>query len=175
MLQQDVDEVSSARAPLLKKRKCKEGQLPPGPTTCEEALNWVPPCLQQMHDIGLGLYNVDYRDRLQKALASGILLRTDFSGLGGPEEALDQILTGLGMSHELVTCQQGSLKWGVWANIKVTFRGGIHEVRQPRIRMDNSAFSCRDVSQGVLYELHFSGAGLHAFARLMKRCIPLFA
>ena len=106
MLQQDVDEVSSARAPLLKKRKCKEGQLPPGPTTCEEALNWVPPCLHQMHDMGLGLYNVDYRDRLQKALASGLLLRTDFSGLGGPEEALDQILTGLGMSRELVTCQR---------------------------------------------------------------------
>ncbi|OLP89574.1 hypothetical protein AK812_SmicGene28969 [Symbiodinium microadriaticum] len=101
MLQPDVDETFAE--PLLKKRR---SYLPDGPKTASEAHDWVSTCLTKLADRGRMLFNVNFCERLQKSLQVGLCLRTDYSGLGGPEEALCQLARGLRLDESVLMCQR---------------------------------------------------------------------
>eukprot|EP00439_Symbiodinium_sp_Y106_P025582 s5201_g3.t1 len=101
MLQQDVDEAFTE--PLLKKRR---PDLPDGPKTASEAHDWVCTCLTKLADRGQQFFHIDFCERLQQSLQSGLCLRTDYSGLGGPEEALCQLARGLHLDERVLMCQR---------------------------------------------------------------------
>ena len=102
MLQPDVD-ACFAEPPL---KRLKNDDLPDGPKTAAAALDWVQPCLQSLKRRGLELFNVDYLSKLRETLQNGLCLRTDYSGVGGPEEALDLIFAGLELPGQLLKCQR---------------------------------------------------------------------
>ena len=102
MLQSDTD--SSFVEPPLK--KLKNDDLPDGPKTPAEAQNWVAACLKSLEHVGLEVFRVDYASKLRATLQKGLCLRTDYSGVGGPEEALSLIFHGLGLNDDLLNCQR---------------------------------------------------------------------
>ena len=106
MLRRDVDDVCEAQPPL-KRRKDEEGTLPSGPKTIAEAMKWAESTESMLRQLGQGFFNRDYAARLRETLLSGVCLRTGYSGLGGPEEALHQIVFALRLPPDVVKCQRG--------------------------------------------------------------------
>ncbi|CAE7778137.1 unnamed protein product [Symbiodinium sp. CCMP2592] len=108
-LQCDFDE--SFSSPVRRKRKA-DGELDgiSGPRSHAEADAWVDSTMKLLRDRGLREFGVDFADRLLQALqpGTGICMRSDYSGLGGPEEAWWQIAKALRLDHEVITCQRCS-------------------------------------------------------------------
>ena len=91
--------------PPLKKRK--EANLVPGPNTHADVDRWASRSLDALQSTGLEEFGIDFAARLRNKLAAGLCMRTDYSGLGGPEEAFDQIFRALGSSEAFqFTCQR---------------------------------------------------------------------
>ena len=104
-LQSDFDTTCLSLEPPLKKRK--EPNLAPGPDTHADADRWAFKSLEALRDTGLQQFGVDFAARLRSTLAAGLCMRTDYSGLGGPEEALDQVFRALGNREAFqFTCQR---------------------------------------------------------------------
>lgn len=53
---------------------------------------WAPAHLRQMKNQGAALFGVDFAASTARAFEMGLNLNTDYSGLGGPEVALQQVL-----------------------------------------------------------------------------------
>ena len=100
MLEPDVECIPAQ--PALKRRK-NDKAWPLGPASSAEAFAWAPRSLQMLRDRGLAHLGENYAARLHRALQQGICLRTDYSGLGGAEEALHQLVAALNLPE---TCQQ---------------------------------------------------------------------
>ena len=70
-------------------------RLPPrGPCSASECLMWAGADIQALHCRGEKFLGHDYTCRLETVLKGGVGLRTDYSGVGGAEEALKHIMLG---------------------------------------------------------------------------------
>ena len=91
------------------KRRRTEVLLPLGPQTHAEADAWVQSSMIGLRDRGMQEFGVDFSVSLQASLepGRGLCLRTDYSGMGGPEEALHQMEMALSLDSSALVCQQG--------------------------------------------------------------------
>lgn len=65
----------------------------PGPADARAAVHWALADLDSLATQGAICFGVQFEERLKTVLNSGVILRTDYSGIGGAEEALQQIIT----------------------------------------------------------------------------------
>ena len=78
--------------------------LPLGPQTAAESVRWAPQLLDQLAAHSKKYFGVDFALQAEERLRCGICLRTDYSGLGSPEEALSKILVAV-QSHSFAEFQ----------------------------------------------------------------------
>ena len=71
---------------------CTLDDAPAGPASAEEAVLWAMDDLQAMRSVGMEHFKVDFQKRVLEVLIRGVGLVTDYSGIGGAEEAQHQIL-----------------------------------------------------------------------------------
>ena len=88
MLQADCDDVHAFVAePARKKTRWADFQR--GPRTCEEAFEWPRSMVELLSKQGLEHFQQDFGLRLREAMCrDGLCMRSDYSGMGAPEEAL---------------------------------------------------------------------------------------
>ena len=107
-LQFDYDVAMELEGRRKVKRQKLRNDFPPGPRTHAEADAWVTSTMNALRERGLQQFNVDFAVRLVDAMqpGHGVCLRTDYSGMGGPEEALHEIVMALGIDSSAVICQR---------------------------------------------------------------------
>ena len=69
--------------------------LPAGPSNGREAVHWASTDLDALSVRGIAKVGVDLKHRLVAALKRGVIMRTDYSGVGGAEESLRQMLLAM--------------------------------------------------------------------------------
>ena len=62
-----------------------------GPRTVAEVFRWAEFAWLSLKGIGDVLFNTDFSVRLAASLRAGVVLSTDYSGMGGPEECFEMI------------------------------------------------------------------------------------
>ena len=102
--------------PVQKRRRLFESKLlesrPLGPRTHADADGWVHDSFRMLKECGQRFFGVDFSVQLLQRLepSRGVCMRTDYSGLGGPEEALEQIIRALQLDDSSVRCQRAGDK-----------------------------------------------------------------
>ncbi|CAK8998033.1 unnamed protein product [Durusdinium trenchii] len=69
--------------------------VPEGPRTAAESVCWAPRLLKVFKEQSIRHFETDFSFAAQAMSQKGIALRTDYSGLGSPEEAMSKVLTAL--------------------------------------------------------------------------------
>ena len=84
--------------------------LPLGPQTAAESVRRAPQLLDQLAAHSKKYFGVDFALQAEERLRCGICLRTDYSGLGSPGEALSKILVAV-QSHSFAELQSDPKKF----------------------------------------------------------------
>ena len=63
-----------------------------GPEDASAAVHWAEEDVKSLQTQGLAVFEVDFAERFTEVLTSGVDLRTDYSGIGGAEEAFASIV-----------------------------------------------------------------------------------
>ena len=90
--------------PPLKRQRDEE--LPCGPKTAEESFGWAESSFNKLQQRGKELVGEDCAALVKSALRSGLCWRTDYSGLGSPEEALHDIFNAFSADATRLYCQR---------------------------------------------------------------------
>ena len=72
---------------------------PLGPQSVAEAARWAPSDVQILTEHGIKYFGVDFGKFLLATMSKGVFMRTDYSGIGGAEEALSKVAAAVADAH----------------------------------------------------------------------------
>ena len=129
-----------------------------GPKTAAQSVCWAPDAWTSLELQGVKFFETDLAAIAHEQLCKGLLFSSDYSGIGCPEEALDQILTA--------ACEKGAVPDGsLFANLRA---GDVSQCCREVLHAHSGPFSPQCIHDDILHRIRPS---LHGrFMKMREAC-----
>ena len=117
--------------------------LPPGPARVAECQAWASHYWKALEVRGGNLLNTNLAHKLESALSAGVWISTEYSGVGGPEYALHQIVMARQQGSRPPDFDIGVLRAGdIKAECRSLLLQGVSEEMKPGCVFGNILDRC---------------------------------